>query len=100
MLLVCSILVSSLHAQDAASKRRIISRPPLEYPPLARHLGLQGVVKLDALVSPDGTVKMVDIKGGHPVLAQAAAEGIRQWKWEAAPHESHEQVEVHFSPSQ
>lgn len=63
-------------------------------------MGIQGVVKLEALVAADGSVKMVDIKGGHPVLAQAAADGIRQWKWETAPRESHELVEVHFSPQQ
>jgi outer membrane biosynthesis protein TonB len=62
-------------------------------------MALTGVVKVDALVATDGTVKTVDIKGGHPVLAQAAANTVRQWKWEPAPHESHELVEVRFAPA-
>jgi len=61
-------------------------------------MALQGVVKVDALVAPDGTVKSIEVKGGHPVLAQAAANTVRRWKWEPAPHESHELVEVRFSP--
>lgn len=61
-------------------------------------MALQGVVKVDALVAPDGTVKSVEIKGGHPVLAQAAANTVRRWKWEPALRESHELVEVRFSP--
>jgi len=37
-------------------------------------------------------------QGEHPVLAQAAAKAVHQWKWEAAAHESHEVVLVKFSP--
>jgi TonB family protein len=61
-------------------------------------MALQGAVKVEALVGPDGSVKSVEIKGGHPVLAQAAANTVRRWKWEATAHESHELVEVKFSP--
>jgi len=66
---------------------------------MARTMAIEGVVKLDALVAPDGTVKKLDVKGGHPLLAQAAVESVRQWRWEPAAHESHEVVEVKFSPS-
>jgi TonB family protein len=96
--LVCLRLAPSLSAQEAASKRRIVIKAAPVYPPLARHMALSGLVKVDALVSPDGTVKAVEVKGGHPVLAQAASNTIRQWKWEPAPHESHEQVEIRFAP--
>jgi outer membrane biosynthesis protein TonB len=51
-------------------------------------MALEGIVKVDAVVEPDGSVKTVDIKGGHPVLAQAAANAVRRWKWEATNHES------------
>ena len=67
------------------------------YPQLARNLALEGVVKVDALVAPDGTVKTVEIKAGHPVLVQAAANAVRRWKWEPAAYESHEIVQVRFS---
>jgi membrane protein involved in colicin uptake len=60
-------------------------------------MALEGIVKVDALVEPDGSVKSIDSRGGHPVLAQAAAKAVHQWKWEAA-HESHEVVLVKFSP--
>jgi TonB family protein len=98
LLLVCVLLTALLSAQDAASKRRIVTRTVAVYPALARHMALSGLVKIDALISPDGTVKAVDIKGGHPVLAQAASNTIRQWKWEPAAHESHEQIEIRFAP--
>ncbi len=100
MLLAVSLFFSTLFAQESASKRKIVRKSAATYPTLARHMGLWGVVKIDAVVAPDGTVKTLDVKGGHPVLVQAASNTIRQWKWEPAPHESHEMVEIHFAPSE
>ena len=100
LLLAAALCFVPLHsrAQDSAVKRRVVSRSAPVYPTLARSMALQGVVKVDALVAPDGTVKTVDIKGGHPVLAQAAVNTVRLWRWEPAAHESHEVVEVKFAP--
>jgi len=85
------------HAQDAV-RRRLVDRVAPAYPTLARSMALEGIVRVDALVAPDGSVKTVDVKGGHPVLVQAAAIAVRRWKWEAAAHETHELVELKFSP--
>jgi TonB family protein len=90
---------SSLLAQDSNAKRRLVQQSAPVYPALARTMALQGVVKIEALVAPDGSVKDVAVKGGHPVLAQAAANAVRHWRWEPAAHESHEVVEVKFSPN-
>jgi TonB family protein len=85
-------------AQQADSARKVLEKAPAPYPPLARNMGLQGTVKLEVLVSPEGSVKETQIKGGHPVLAQAAINSVRRWKWETATHESHETVEIKFTP--
>jgi len=85
-------------AQQADSGRKVVERMAAPYPSLARNMALQGTVKLEVLVSADGNVKETQIKGGHPVLAQAAINSVRRWKWEAAPHESHEIVEIKFTP--
>jgi len=84
-------------AQDSIGKRKIVEQVAPAYPALARNLALEGIVKVDALVAPDGSVKTVEIKAGHPVLVQAAANAVRRWRWEPAAHESHELVEVRFS---
>jgi len=101
ILFVCGALAPlCLQAQDANAKRKLVTHAAAPYPQLARTMGLAGVVKVDAVVAADGTVKNLDVKGGHPVLAQAAANTIRQWKWEPAAHESHELVEIRFSPAE
>jgi TonB family protein len=83
--------------QEAATKRSIVQQSAPAYPPLARSMALQGVVRLEAVVSADGSVKTVDVRGGHPVLAQAAANAVRRWRWERASHETHEVVDVKFA---
>lgn len=100
LVLAAMLLLSAIHSQtqDAAGKRRLVEHATPAYPALARNLALEGAVKVDALVAPDGSVKGVDVKGGHPVLAQAAANAVRRWKWEPTTRESHELVEVRFSP--
>lgn len=85
-------------AQQADSGRKVVERLAAPYPTLARSMALQGTVKLEVVVSADGSVKETQIKGGHPVLAQAAVNSVRRWKWEAAPRESHEIVEIKFTP--
>jgi TonB family protein len=84
--------------EQGGSGRKIVNRVVPVYPPLARTMNLRGTVRLDAIVQANGTVKTVELKGGHPVLAQAAENAIRKWKWEPATHESHEPIEFHFDP--
>lgn len=97
-LIACSVaIVLPAQAQQAAA-RKIVTRSAPVYPELARSMALQGTVKVEAVVEPDGSVKEVAIKGGHPVLAQAAVNTVRRWRWEPAEHETHEIVELKFSP--
>jgi len=95
--ILCLVPIHS-QAQDSEAKRKIVDRVTPVYPAIARRMALEGVVKVDTLVAPDGTVKNVEIKGGHPVLAEAALNAVRRWRWEPSAHESHEMVEVRFSP--
>jgi len=90
---------SLLKAQDSAdAQRKVVLRVTPQYPGLAHTMNIKGSVKVEALIAPNGTVKSVDIKGGHPVLAQAAVDAIRKWKWEPSAHESRQVIEIKFTP--
>jgi TonB family protein len=78
--------------------RKVVSKIAPQYPALARSMHLSGVVKVEAIVSSNGVVKNVSVKGGHPLLVQSATDAVRKWKWEASSHESTEGVEVRFNP--
>jgi hypothetical protein len=58
--------------QPSEGMRKIVTRVPPKYPSLARSMNVQGTVKADVLVAPNGTVKSVEVKGGHPLFVQAA----------------------------
>jgi TonB family protein len=87
------------HAQEvSAGSRKVVDRVVPQYPTVARRMNIQGVVRLDVLVAPNGTVKSVDVRGGHPLLVQSAQSALIQWKWEPAPRETHETIELKFNP--
>jgi periplasmic protein TonB len=50
-----------------------------QYPELARHARVSGVVVLEALVGADGRVAEVTVLRGVPMLDVAAVEAVRQW---------------------
>jgi TonB family protein len=101
-LLLVSTLMFGLYPVLAQSNtdapRKILTRVMPQYPGLARTMNIQGTVRADVLVAPNGSVKSVEVKGGHPLLCQSAQEALRQWKWGPAAHESHESVELRFTP--
>src|SRR6202034_591972 len=49
------------------------------YPPLARQARIQGVVLLQAQISKDGRIENLQLISGHPMLAPAAIEAVKQW---------------------
>jgi TonB family protein len=101
LLLVSTLILTPFLASAQASSdadRKIVTKVTPQYPGLARTMHIQGTVRADVLVAPNGTVKSVEVKGGHPLLCQSAQEALRQWKWGPAPHESHESVELKFTP--
>ena len=84
--------------ESSESVRKILTRVAPQYPTLARTMNIRGSVRVVALVAPNGMVKSVEVKGGHPVLAEAAQNALRQWKFEPASKETYEIVEMRFSP--
>jgi TonB family protein len=41
--------------------------------------GVEGEVRLEAVIGKDGRIRSVDVRSGHPVLANAALAAVRQW---------------------
>lgn len=96
-LFICA-LPSLAQQEQPESARKIVTRVLPQYPEMARTLNLRGSVKAEAVVRPNGMVKSVDVRGGHPVLVRAAQDAIYRWKWEPTSHETRELIEVRFDP--
>ena len=84
--------------QQPAGARKLIAKTNPAYPALARNMNLSGAVKLEVLVLANGSVKTVLIKGGNPLLARAAENAVRDWKWEKSDHDTTEALEIKFNP--
>lgn len=89
-----------LLSQDSVETppRKVISQTPAVYPTLARSMNIHGTVRLEVEVAPNGVVKKVDVKGGHPLLTQSAVTAVGHWKFEPASHETKQVVEIKFEP--
>lgn len=63
-------------------QKLLVHKVDPEYPAAARQEKLQGVIVLDVLVGRDGSVLETRALNGPDVLAQAAMEALRWWKFE------------------
>jgi TonB family protein len=90
------------HAQQAREEapRKAKSKVQAIYPELARKMNLSGTVKVEVVVLPNGTVKGARVVGGHPVLANAALDAVKRWRFEPAAMESTGIVDFKFDPRQ
>jgi len=102
LLLLCGVAmtgVSNTRAQETGTRKAKVRVTP-KYPDLARRMKIAGVVKVQATVAANGTVKDSRVIGGHPVLANAVIEALQKWRFEAGPQETTENLEFRFDPSE
>ncbi|MGA8541311.1 MAG: energy transducer TonB [Terriglobales bacterium] len=80
--------------------RKVKSRVDPAYPELAKRMGITGVVRIQLTVAANGSVKDAKLLGGHPVLAGAALDAVRKWRYVAGPAETTGVVVFRFDPTQ
>ncbi len=71
----------SLHIPEAEGKKAAIHKPAPEYPMMARQLKVTGKVNMEVVVAEDGSVSDVRTVSGNPILAKAAVEALKKWKF-------------------
>jgi TonB family protein len=82
----------SQESTQQAITRKIKAKVDPRYPELARQYQFKGKVRIEATVSPDGSVKKTRVVGGSPLLAGAALGAVKQWKYEPGPNETVETI--------
>lgn len=73
-----------------------------QYPALARQARIQGTVVLLAVIGKEGSVQNLHVKSGPPMLAQAAVDAVRQWRYRpyflnGQPIEVDTQININFT---
>jgi TonB family protein len=84
-------------AEDHPERKVRIRVEPI-YPEIARKMNLNGAVRVQVVISTNGSVKETKVIGGHPILVTAAVDAVKKWKFDPANAESTEILEVKFHP--
>lgn len=73
---------ASLRVSAETMEKRILTKVDPVYPEAARVASTEGLVVLDAIIAPDGSVERLRPLSGPDLLVQAATEAVRSWKFE------------------
>ena len=79
----------------------LIYRVEPKYSQIAIAMGLLGSVHLRAIIASDGTIRNLEILSGNPILARAAEDAVRHWRYRptllsGAPVEVETYITVNF----
>jgi protein TonB len=73
--------VQRVRVSQGVIKGLLTYRVEPAYPPLAKQARIQGVVVMTALIDKGGNVQHLQVVSGHPLLAPAAIEAVKQWRY-------------------
>ncbi len=93
--------LATLRVSQGVSQGLLIKRVTPRYPQAALAVHAQGEVQIEATITKDGNVTNPKVLRGDPVLAQAAVEAVRQWRYkpyylDGAPVEIQTQITITF----
>ena len=91
----------ALPVSQGVTGGRLTHKVDPTYPVEARTQHIEGAVMLDALVGEDGNVREVSVTSGPPLLARAATQAVKQWRYQpfqlnGKPVSIHNQITIQF----
>ena len=69
------------HVSASEAMSQIITKVKPEYPEVAKQIRISGQVELEATIDEEGSVSSVKTLTGNPILAKAATDALRKWKF-------------------
>jgi len=93
-----------VRVSQGVSQGLLVHQVKPTYPALARQARIQGQVVLQAVIAKDGTIQNLHMVSGHPMLAPAAIDAVKQWRYKpyflnGEPVEVETQITVNFTLS-
>ena len=92
---------ATLRISQGVSQGLLITRVQPRYPQNALAMRVQGSVQLEATIDKEGNIINLKVVSGDAVLARAATEAVRQWRYkpyylDGDPVEIQTQITVNF----
>jgi periplasmic protein TonB len=75
------VATGPLRISQGVEGAKLIYSPHPAYPSLAKTVHSQGVVKLEAVIAADGSIRNLRVVSGPPLLVEAAVSAVRQWRY-------------------
>jgi protein TonB len=96
-----AVAPQTVRVSQGVSQGLLSKRVQPVYPSQAMQMRLQGAVQLQATISKDGSVTNLKVLSGDGVLARAAMDAVKQWKYKpyylnGEPIEIQTQITVNF----
>ena len=76
-----------MRVSSGVAEGMLVHQVKPQYPALAVQARIQGTVVLQAVIGKDGTIRELRLISGHPMLAPAAIEAVKQWQISSLPVE-------------
>jgi len=94
-------VLQALNVSQGVSQGLLIKKVQPNYPASALRMHVEGSVQLRATIAKTGNITSVKVISGETVLAKAAMEAVKQWKYKpyylnGEPVEIQTQVTVNF----
>jgi len=71
----------TLKISQGVSQGLLIKKVQPDYPQNARTMRIEGAVQMEALIDKEGKITNLKVVKGQPILAHAAMEAVRQWRY-------------------
>ena len=96
--------IKRIRVASRVAEANLIHDVAPQYPPEAGRARVEGTVVLMAVIGRDGSVKDVRLESGLPILAQAAIDAVRQWRYkpymiDGEPVEVDSRITINFTLS-
>src|SRR5256885_4838132 len=80
LLIICSGAARAAQTyENSPGERKVLSRVDPDYPVALKRLYIGGVVWVDVVVAPGGSVTRLKLLGGSPILGQSTMNAIKTW---------------------
>jgi protein TonB len=71
-----------VRVSEGVQAARLIYGPKPPYPPLAITAHVEGRVRMQAIIAPDGTINSLQVISGPPLLINAARDAVSRWRYQ------------------